>query len=283
MRTVRATDCPIKAAARLSVDDFGILGFAAKSSTDLIEALDRLGRYHRIWTGVETLETSHDTSGNLLVRLRASPAQGLGERVGRELDLAELVKILRDITGTQLPLKAAHFAHAAPSDITAHESYFRTRLVWEATYYGLSLDHRLVRQPLPKADAALASHFDIQLRELAEAFPPGESSLGTRLTVEIARSLPSGLPTIAHVARRLGVGERTLRRRLAAAQTSYSEVRDATRLKIAKAMLSSPENNLTEIAYFLGFSEPSAFFRAFKRWTGHTPQQFRQTALPRHH
>jgi AraC-like DNA-binding protein len=85
------------------------------------------------------------------------------------------------------------------------------------------------------------------------------------------------------VAQRLRVSDRDLRRRLAAERVRLPELLDEARLRIAKCELSKPGVSIKEAAYALGFSEPSAFYRAFKRWSGQTPQEYlRQFELDRH-
>ena len=94
----------------------------------------------------------------------------------------------------------------------------------------------------------------------------------------IAEALQQGLPTLGQIARRMAVSERTLRRRLEEQGTTFRAVLDETRARISRSYVSDRRLPLSEVAFLLGFSEPSAFHRAFKRWTGSTPAAFRSRA-----
>ena len=91
-------------------------------------------------------------------------------------------------------------------------------------------------------------------------------------------NLAGGELTGAAIARGLGLSERTLHRRLRAESTSFADILDATRGELAKSLLPEPEIGIGEIAFLLGYSEPSAFHRFFRRWTGSTPLAYRRAA-----
>jgi len=94
----------------------------------------------------------------------------------------------------------------------------------------------------------------------------------------IDEELPAGTATMRTVAGRLRVSERTLRRRLREHGTSYEEVLDALRRERALAAVIDPDRTVLEISASLGFSEVSAFYRAFKRWTQSTVSSYRRAA-----
>jgi AraC-like DNA-binding protein len=83
---------------------------------------------------------------------------------------------------------------------------------------------------------------------------------------------------LGEIAQRLGVSERTLMRLLASEQCTFSGILDALRLDLAKSYLREENLLMSEVAWLLGFAEVSAFFHAFKRWTGKTPRHLRQPA-----
>jgi len=96
-----------------------------------------------------------------------------------------------------------------------------------------------------------------------------------RLKARILDALPSGSPVEEDIARALAMSQRTLQRRLADAGTSFGGVLDATRRDLAFHHLSNPERQVSEIAYLLGFAEAASFNRAFRRWTGLSPSEYR--------
>jgi AraC-like DNA-binding protein len=91
----------------------------------------------------------------------------------------------------------------------------------------------------------------------------------------LAAELRGGDPSLARIARRMAMSARTLQRKLSLEGTSFAEVLDCTRRTCAEAYVREPELPLTEVAYLLGFSEASAFSRAFQRWYGVPPSRYR--------
>jgi AraC-like DNA-binding protein len=106
-----------------------------------------------------------------------------------------------------------------------------------------------------------------------------EGSLVHRVKAGIIDSLPSGPVANEKVARELGMSVRSLQRRLAEAGTSFRDLLDTSRQEMAQSYIREPEIELVEIAFLLGFSDQSAFSRAFKRWTGNSPNEVRKTFL----
>jgi AraC-like DNA-binding protein len=107
-----------------------------------------------------------------------------------------------------------------------------------------------------------------------------DADLITRVRVAITRGMHRGTATVAAVARQLGWGERSLQRRLHAEGTSYAAELDDQRRAAALAQIHQPELSVAVIAERLGFSEPSALTRAFRRWTGMSPSEFRRRGRP---
>lgn len=94
----------------------------------------------------------------------------------------------------------------------------------------------------------------------------------------IAELLDSGEVTLDAVATRLDIKPRTLRTRLTEAETSFNQVLADFRYRLARQLLATTDESIDEIVYLTGFSEPSTFYRAFKRWSGMTPIEYRKTA-----
>ena len=102
------------------------------------------------------------------------------------------------------------------------------------------------------------------------------SDLAMRAKVALIERLPSGRVCKEEVAETLAVSLRTLQRKLREEGTSYLDLLQDTRLQLARRYLRSPGRSVVETAYLLGFSEPSTFSRAFKRWTGQAPAEYRE-------
>ena len=116
------------------------------------------------------------------------------------------------------------------------------------------------------------SHLDKELQALDQ-----EPQLATRVRAQVSQRLSQGVPTISEVARSIGMSGRTLQRRLGDEGVTFQDTVDAARRELAERLLRVTDYSLAEVAFLTGFSEQSAFTRAFKRWAGQTPRSFRLT------
>ena len=130
-----------------------------------------------------------------------------------------------------------------------------------------------------RADATLHRFFVRYADDLLEARGaiPESGSLADRVREVVAPALPNQDASSRFVARRLGISERSLRRQLAAEGDSFRALVDEVRRVKAESLLKESDTPIGEIALLLGFSDTSAFSRAFRRWCGISPQRFRET------
>lgn len=142
----------------------------------------------------------------------------------------------------------------------------------------LVLDASILAAPVASADAELA-HYLRGVLERAAPCDDDEAPLLKDVRATIRDALPHGAVTAGEVAKGLGVGQRTLQRRLADLGVTFAEVLDSTRHDLAERYLARPELSLSEVAYLLGYSEQASFHRAFRRWHHATPAEHRRRLL----
>jgi AraC-like DNA-binding protein len=143
---------------------------------------------------------------------------------------------------------------------------------------GVHLATEQLAQRTLLADEGLSVYLLEQLDELKAR--TSERSLVSSVRGAVADALPDGQPSKSRIARRLGMSERTLHRRLAEQGESFQDLVTRARREAAESLLRSGDHNLADVAFLTGFSDQSAFTRAFKRWTGETPAAFRGAAHP---
>jgi AraC-like DNA-binding protein len=146
--------------------------------------------------------------------------------------------------------------------------------------FGSDIDEVAYRQPFKNASIGDADPYlnSLLVKYCEEAISNHRAGSGAwRLNVEnaIAQLLPHGRAEMAEVARRLGISQRTLGRRLASEGFTFGEVLDGLRFDLATRYLQEHDLPTSEVAWLLGYQETSAFYHAFKRWTGKTPKQTR--------
>jgi AraC-like DNA-binding protein len=273
LRRIPRHDLALLGAQRYLPGDYGLVGFVCMNAATLGEGCAQLARFLRLWTDDPGVELRAD--GRLEVVYRTRFAERPGLRCATEASLAQLLHGARLVTQTALVPEEACFAHAGPPDTGAHEAFFGAPVRFSQPTTHLRLTAEQLAAPLPRADAQLGAF----LRDLATAAlaqEGAEEPLVDQLRRAISEALRTGVPTLAQLAADMATSERTLRRRLGEHGWSFRALLDATRMDLARSYVKDRSIPLAEVAFLLGFSEPSAFHRAFKRWTAMTPRAFRQ-------
>lgn len=172
-----------------------------------------------------------------------------------------------------LALSSVSFQHARPSDLSAYEKIFRCPLAFDAPRNAMTVPRALVELPMPQPNPALvrtiSARLDVALTALGA--PPTTT---TETFTLIKAMLAEGAPSIGKVADALGTTERTLRRRLKDEGTTYSTVLEEARKDECELMMSRGITSPAVMSAGLGYSESSAFTRAFKSWFGVPPSQY---------
>ncbi len=253
--------------------DFDVLEYAAASCATVGDALRVAIRFIALMHDGIALEL--DVAPPLAV-LRARVLPGLAYvPAAMELLFASLISYgSRFIGRPRRPLRV-ELAHAGPSDRTAYEACFR-EVRFDAAEHAMFLGAAALDLPLRAADNSLlqilTSHADGLLAKLA---PACERSFVERTRAAIAEELSAGDPSAEQIARRLSVSVRTLQRRLAADGASHRQLVEAVRRAQAMLHLAGDRFSIGEISFLVGFAHPNAFHKAFKRWTGMTPAEWR--------
>jgi AraC-like DNA-binding protein len=261
----------LRAAERMEADALGVLGYLARTAETLGEALDRVQRYHRLLKDPSELSITATAAGLRVVE-RPPPGEGPYPRHLAEAILAAYVVLGRRWTGAPIAAVAASFEHARPEGTRAHVEVLGCEPVFGAAENALVLPVEAARLPLQTADAALGRYLEPAAAAALAALPAGDTLLAD-LSRVLLGELPDGYPSIDRVARRLGLSSRSLQRRLQERATRYQDVVDTVRHEAAVRLLSDSSLSVEEVAFLLGFSDPSGFHRAFRRWTGRAPRR----------
>jgi AraC-like DNA-binding protein len=254
-----------------------VFGFVLMTSPTAGAALGNAIRFMQLVSASARWTLESTPSSVLLVQTRNVERRGAALAI--EASFGEAVARLRELLLQPNLQCDVTFRHSAPGDARAHRAFFRGRVTFDAPRNTLRLPASLLAQPMPKGDPALLDWFEQQAAvALAKITAQTADALVERARRLLARDLRRA-PTIAHVAKELAMGSRTLRRRLEAEGVQFQSLLDEVRSSVARQHLAEPRLAIAEVAYLLGFSEPSAFHRAFKRWTGQTPSDYRRTVV----
>lgn len=271
---VDVTAFPLKVGASMRCDEYGALGLAWKAAPTLMASFSRIERYARLWTSVVEYELRSTDRGTLFILHRAG-VRRLGLRLSNEATLASAVSISRQVCPVGFAPLEVHIQHRAPKTRDHHEAYFGCPVYFGAELDALLLSPQSLAQPNKLGDEGisryLVSHLDAELSKISD-----ETSIVTQTKDAIAQSLNEGMPKVADIARGLGLSARSLHRRLSDHGMSFQTLTEQTRRELAEGLLRDETYSLAEVAFLTGFSEQSAFTRAFKRWVGLTPASYRK-------
>jgi AraC-like DNA-binding protein len=256
---------------------FDVLGYVAMNSPDFGEALRRLLRYHRIWDDAVDYELETTDAGDVHLSFFYGVSNPVEERrQDCESTMAIIVRFARIATGDAWTPREIHFEHAAPGDASEHRRIFGAPVRFRMPRNKLIFDSSHLALPLVGADAELCALLDRHAEELL-AKTASRGAVSHRVRQMLQEAMQDGDPGLEAVARRMGISSRTLQRKLKEEDTSHQDLLDEMRRDLSKRYLREPGMAICEVAYLLGFSEPSAFHRAFRRWTGTTPKEYRQS------
>jgi AraC-like DNA-binding protein len=251
-----------------------LVEYAFRSSASLGAGLERLARYGRVLSDRVAARMEAQREGLLLlVRDMASTALHPGRA---EFALAIALKFAREGTGVSVVPVQVSFAHPPPDDESEHRQFFRGPVRFSAGSNSMILSTADAARPMQAADEALATIVRRRLDKiLVERDVHGPGPLSGRLRRLMVEHLGETTLTPDTAAKALAVSRRTLSRRLADEHTSFRHILDEVRHEFACALLQDRSLSVADVAFFLEYSEPAAFNRSFRRWTGQTPREFR--------
>ncbi len=255
---------------------FHVVGYALMSSRTLIEGFQRLVRYQRIIAESADLSIRQLKEGYGLI-LTVHGDHLPPTRQSAEASLACALAMCNWLTGRSLHPVKVLFQGAEPDDPEPYRQAFPAPLVFGAPYDALIFHRADMEASLPTANVAMAELHDRFAGEYLARF--SESRVTHRTRQVLCRLLPQGEPKREVVAQKLHLSQRTLQRRLLEEGTCFQNLLDDTRRELAEQYLAQPTMTLLEIAYLLGFADPSNFFRAFRRWFDTTPGEYRARLL----
>jgi len=260
-------------AAEMDLRDIGLLFYLSASSATVSEALDHLAQYAATMNEeirLEILRRKHETILTFQHALESEDPR----RQHSELITLAFNRVLRTLTNRDFAPSRITFSHARNSGLKELHCILRCVVEFAQPTDSWVLPQRVMTLPIVSEDIRLLEILKAHGDHLLSKRP---SSAGLRSLVEarLGSLLPSGKVQIAPVAKQLGMSVRSLTRHLAQEGTSFGEVLDHLRHRLALRYLRDKHASLQQIAWLLGYSETAAFNHAFRRWTGASPSRVR--------
>ena len=255
---------------------FNVVSFILLSSATLRSAIGQLQAYQRLISDGGRFQMLTGEPHSWLIyhpqhgSLAFSPHQV-------ESVLAATVSFSRWVTGLPLQPVRVQFSHGQIGPLPAYSQALGADVQFDQAFSGLLLDNQVLDRPLPQADAELAqlhrAHASAQLAALSQPV-----LLRSRVEHWLASAIAGRVPGRLQAAQQFGLGERAFARRLQAEGVHYADLVDGVRHALACQAVAGSAEPFVRIARRLGFSEASAFNRAFRRWTGCAPGDWQRQA-----
>ena len=252
--------------------NLGALGYAWLTSSTLRTGLGRVVRYWRLLGEASSTRLEESSAGLTIVLARQAP-DPVSSAITVDFVIALLVDLCRMNAGSSLRPVAVRLRRTRPEDGEAYRRHFGCVVHFAADADSFTLSRRDVDRPLPTSNRHLAATLD---RILAEQLAHlDKNDVIARCQARLLDQLSSGELSENAMAQQLHMSRRTLQRKLAEADLTYQKLVDDTRRDLAMRHLEDSRLSITDVTFLLGFSQQSAFTRAFRRWTGTSPSAYR--------
>jgi AraC-like DNA-binding protein len=263
----------LKAARHWHPTSLHALGYSWLASETLHKALQRAVKYVRLVSAPYEFVLLEQGDEVRLVFSDTEEDQSEDEET--DSGLAVVVGMCRTCYGDDFRPLHVNMTRNRPDCAAEFDDFFRSPITYLAAENSISFSRHDLDKRLPTANADLARSSDLIVADYLARLDKG--NIIAQVTTKIVEQLPSGEITELSVAQSLNMSLRSLQRKLSGEGVTYKALLEATRRELATQYLSSSRYTINEATYLLGFSEPSNFSRAFRRWTGESPSSYRST------
>lgn len=274
-RCAEITGCPhfgLLAGSHVKLESLGLVGLLARHAPDVGTALKWLCRYFHLHAEGVTIDVRVE-GGSAVFSYDIHEPGTPGIEQTSDGAVAGILNILRELCGPDFKAREAKFAHHQPDDVGPYRKLMRAHVEFDTGVYALVFSPSWLGRALPPTEQALVELLQEKIaeqdRSTALSFPAQvQAVMRTALTFEQV--------TAGRVAAMFDMHIRTFHRRLSDHGTSHQQLLDETRLRFACQLLKEDRRSLSQIAELLGYAEMRSFIRAFKRWSGTTPTDWRR-------
>ncbi len=268
---------------------FRLMCLAVLHCTDLQQAIVRAGEFSEICRGMRVrsrLEVDTEQTEKPMARVKMAPIKTLTESEFQCLQATTSPNRIRTslavwhrfncwLIGCEIPLGSLHFTFPCPEEFKVLAESYPASLKFDQTFNGFEfpaeyLDYAIVQDQETLMDFLRTAPYHLVINDYAQ------NTVKAKVRAILSKDVSHTMPSAEEVASRLNLSVTSLRRKLQSESTSYQKLKDECRMEAAFHYLGCPDFTNSTIAQRLGFDESSAFFRAFKKWTGITPGEYRK-------
>lgn len=264
--------CGIDIGKHITAAHFGVLGYVLLACPSLDAVLMRVDKYARLVDRAYFMQVQVRDK-QLELRWPLIPSE-VYHPVFAEMGLAAIVQFARNMTNQKLKVNQLCFIHDAIAPLSHYQQFFGGQVLFNQPDVLIQVDINYLNLPPRQPDEALLKILENQAKQALAKLPRQEQFL-KKVQGTIMMLSRESLPTLAQVSKQLNMSPRTLQRKLSDYDLTYKDLLDSIQQHLAEQYLADERLQLIEVAQLLGYSDQSAFTRAFKRWLGMTPKAYR--------
>ncbi|OGR11043.1 MAG: hypothetical protein A2097_00670 [Desulfobacula sp. GWF2_41_7] len=265
-------EIPIKLGKTVSLERMGVCGYILKNCRNLSEAVQQFIRYQRLIYAVSSFRIIYKTNVVLIEHKIKTPMYKAYNRILVELSFSAITTVLTNLMEKEYKVLEFRFTGSMPKNhFYYYKETFNGRLLFNQGMDAIVMETEQLKQPVPQSQTyirgVMAQHADRLLENI------GKTGFLAEVEQIIMENLPKGIVDIEMVSEKLNVSRWTLNRKLKTHGTTFQGLLNEIRRKMASCYLADKKLSVSETAFLLGYSELSAFSRAYKKWTGKNPTQ----------
>lgn len=258
--------------------DLGLWGYASLSAPTLGAALETLVDLFPLHQQSSSMALVPSSDGLIRLEYKIEAPQIIERRQDAELSLGMFLNLIREAMGQSWAPEEVHFEHPRPEGWREHERAFAAPAFFSQPTNALVFRPQILKHAMPMADPRLMSAMRLCLEQLSTR-QDVRFNITDRVRTAVRARLPEGFPPIEVIAADLRLPLSTIQRELHYDGLSYTTLVENTRRDLALSYVRQRQLSFSEIAFLVGYSELSAFSRAVRRWTGHSPRALRARLL----
>lgn len=263
----------VRVGQEMKMEDYGVLGLSWRTCFKAGEIFERSERYFKLLSNTYVFKVEKDQEVSKVHLFREASRRGIG--LSNEATFSATIVVLKAMTETEIAPVSVSFKHDPPSDLKSYHETFRCPVLFNQTENFIAYQTSDLEKRTAKADASINKFLLERVEEETQGISISATKISSDIEQLIKDALPSGIPSIDYMSELLTMSSRTLTRRLSDDGTTFRGLIKKIQEQIAKDLLLNSSRSVGEIAFEIGFSEQSAFSRAFKNWTGTSPVDFR--------
>ncbi len=252
-----------------SLQDIGLVGYLGRASETVGDACRRVADYERLFKDEAQLQIAIDSQGRATIIDIPSAGRAVWPRQLAEALIASWLVWPRRWAGAACQATRIRFQHERPANTSALERFFACPIEFACSVNSIEFSPAVWALPLATHDALLTRYLELAALEQSKHLEC--DPFLTRIEHVLTDLLPSGEVGVPRVARALGLSSRSLHRRLSEHGVVYRDLLDELRRRTAMSLFERRQHTVSEVAFLVGFSDPSGLRRAVRRWSRETP------------